>query len=121
MSRIWRYEVPAALAVALLLATTLLGSIDRGAIQGTVSDQQGAVVPGAKVVVKNVETNVEVTLTTNTAGFYLAPELVPGKYSVHVERQGSLRRILLMSWYLPALPPRQTPSSNWAPQPKVSK
>src|SRR5207237_3356920 len=40
----------------------LEASIDRGSIQGTVRDQQGATVPGAKVVVKNVNTNVEVDL-----------------------------------------------------------
>ncbi len=78
----------AAFLAAIALVTSLRASIDRGAIQGTVSDQQGAVVPGAKVVVKNVDTNVEVILTTNTAGFYLATELVPGKYSVRVSATG---------------------------------
>ncbi len=78
----------AALLMTLAPATLLHASIDRGAIQGTVTDQQGAMVPGAKVVVKNVETNVEVTLSTNTAGFYLAPELVPGKYVVRVSATG---------------------------------
>src|SRR5438034_1743076 len=67
--------------------TTLFRS-DRGVIQGTVTDSAGALVPGAKVVVKNVDTNVEVTLVTNTAGFYLAPELVPGKYTVRAETPG---------------------------------
>src|SRR5438874_8299684 len=78
----------AALIVGLLAASTLSASIDRGSIQGTVTDQQGATVPGAKVVVKNVNTNVEVNLSTNSAGFYLAAELVPGKYSVRVSAQG---------------------------------
>jgi hypothetical protein len=66
----------------------LQASIDRGTIQGTVTDPQGALIPGAKVVVKNVETNVVLNLVTNNAGFYLAPELVPGKYSVRIESQG---------------------------------
>lgn len=63
-------------------------SIDRGAIQGTVTDQQKAVIPGARVVVKNVGTNVGASLTTNSQGFFLAPELVPGTYWVHVEASG---------------------------------
>lgn len=72
------------LGVALSFAIPLLGSIDRGAIRGTVADQSGAAVPGARVVVKNQATNVQLNLTTNPVGFYLAPELVPGKYSIHV-------------------------------------
>jgi prepilin-type processing-associated H-X9-DG protein len=71
-----------------LLATYALASIDRGVIQGTVTDPQGSVIPGATVVVKNVDRNTEVTLKTNSAGFFLAPELVPGKYLVHVEAPG---------------------------------
>ncbi len=39
-------------------------------------DQQGATVPGVKVVVKNVNTKVEVNLSTNSEGFYLAAEQV---------------------------------------------
>jgi len=76
------------LAAALSLEVSLRASIDRGAIRGTVTDQQGAVVPGARVVVKSLDTNVQVNLTTNSAGFYLAPELVPGNYSVYVLAEG---------------------------------
>ncbi len=78
----------AAVLMALAPAARLCASIDRGSVQGTVTDQQGGAVPGATVVVKNDETNVETHLTTNSAGFYLASELVPGKYSVHVSASG---------------------------------
>ncbi len=88
MTRKEFHEIAAACLAALALATLLQASLDRGAIQGTVTDQQGAVVPGAKVIVKNVDTNVEVNLTTNGEGFYLAPQLVPGKYSVRVSASG---------------------------------
>ena len=44
--------------------------------------------PGVKVLVKNVETGIEMSLTTNSVGFYLAPELVPGKYQVRFEATG---------------------------------
>src|SRR5439155_2064356 len=88
MSRkvLWQFAIT--LLLGLSLSAALQASIDRGVIQGTVTDSAGAVVPGAKVVVKNVDTNVEVTLVTNTAGFYLAPELVPGKYTVRAETPG---------------------------------
>lgn len=74
--------------LALAAASLLMGAIDRGNIQGTVTDEQGAVVPGAKVVVKNLDTNVETALTTNNSGVYLATELVPGRYTVRVEARG---------------------------------
>ncbi len=86
-----RNRIGEALAAALIvvaLGTTLWASLDRGSIQGTVSDQQGGAIPGAKVVVKNLETNLETPLTTNTTGFYLAAELVPGKYGVRVSAAG---------------------------------
>ena len=88
MNRRWRYEVFAAFVAAVLFAGLLVAAIDRGAIQGTITDQQGAVVPGATVVVTNVDTNVKVTLTTNSTGFYSASELIPGNYAVHVSFAG---------------------------------
>jgi hypothetical protein len=72
----------------LLLTMPLMASLDRGAIRGTVTDPQGAVVPDAMVVVRNLDTSVATNLVTNSAGFYLASELVPGKYTVRVEAQG---------------------------------
>lgn len=88
MSRKAFRKVVTTLLLGLSLSAALQASIDRGVIQGTVTDQAGALVPGAKVVVKNVDTNVEVTLVTNAAGFYLAPELVPGRYTVRAESRG---------------------------------
>jgi hypothetical protein len=82
------FEVLTAFVAALALSTQLMASLDRGAIRGTVTDPQGAVVPGATVVARNVETGVATRLTTNSAGFYLAGELVPGKYSIRIEAQG---------------------------------
>ena len=72
----------------LLLAIQLFASIDRGQIQGTVTDPQGAVVPGVTVVVTNVATSVRAQLLTNSTGFYLATDLVPGKYLVQFRLNG---------------------------------
>ncbi len=57
-------------------------------IRGTVTDPTGAVVPGAQVVVRNLDTDAERSLTTNEAGIYLAPLLQPGRYEVTVTKQG---------------------------------
>lgn len=60
----------------------------RGTISGSVTDTQEAAVPGATVVVTNVDTNVRTTLVTNSSGYYEAPLLLPGEYTVSVESPG---------------------------------
>jgi hypothetical protein len=51
-------------------------------ITGTIRDSSGALIPGAKVLVKNMETGSVRTLTTNDDGSYQATFLQPGKYEV---------------------------------------
>src|SRR5215813_41730 len=60
----------------------------RGALTGKITDTQGAVIPGAKVSIKNVETNVVTTVTANEDGSYSFPLLQPGKYTLTVTNQG---------------------------------
>jgi hypothetical protein len=74
---------------SLLLAATLaFGQRDLGTITGTISDQQGAAVPNAKVTLKNDETGVTYDTVTNDAGSFTRPALNPGNYSVTVESTG---------------------------------
>jgi hypothetical protein len=53
-----------------------------GAIQGTITDQTGAVLPGVSVEVTNVATNITRSTTSNQAGVYRLPSLDPGTYEV---------------------------------------
>lgn len=53
-------------------------------ISGTVTDPQGAVVPGAAVVTKNNATGTERTVTTADNGTYSVPALEPGVYTVTI-------------------------------------
>ena len=46
-----------------------------GTIQGVVTDSSGAVLPGASVTTKNLETGATRTVTSNDVGFYGAPFL----------------------------------------------
>src|SRR5215813_3308044 len=64
-----------------------------GAIQGTVTDPGGAVVPNATVVATNVATNVETTRQTNEAGLYVIKPLPPGEYKIVVSLTGFLTLI----------------------------
>ena len=59
-----------------------------GTIQGTVTDANGGIVPGANVEIKNLETNFSRTLTTDEGGRFVALALPPGKYSITVSKQG---------------------------------
>ncbi len=76
------------LSILLAVSTPLLAQKDAGAIVGLVRDSSGAVVEGAKVTVADTERGTEVTLTTNSAGEYVANPLHIGHYTVSVEKQG---------------------------------
>ena len=56
-----------------------------GQIEGTVLDPNGAAVPNATVIVRNVGTGSERTVTTDSEGFYRVPLLPLGSYRVTVE------------------------------------
>ncbi len=59
-----------------------------GAIEGTVSDSSGGVLPGVTVTITNLDTGASRTVVTNEKGLYRAPLLTLGKYSVVAELQG---------------------------------
>src|SRR4051794_28475268 len=78
----------AVVCLCLLGFTTASAQTFRGSILGTVADPRGDVVPGATVTVKNVDTGIERSTTTDTDGGYLVSELPIGLYSVSVEASG---------------------------------
>jgi hypothetical protein len=74
--------VAAWLVVLTVPIAALAQSMATGTIEGTVSDQTGGVVPGATVIVRNVETNVAREFVTDGDGRYHAAALQPGVYEV---------------------------------------
>src|SRR5687768_6686857 len=60
----------------------------RAGIQGTISDSSGALVPEARVVLKETETGRTQETTTSNEGFYRILGLAPGKYSLTIEKEG---------------------------------
>src|SRR5919106_4622005 len=77
------------LILILLLAPAIAAQTQSttGNIQGTVQDANGAVVPGANVEIKNIETGLSRSLVTDEGGRFVALALQPGKYSVKVSKQ----------------------------------
>lgn len=79
-------------AVALLLLATLCSAQTfTGTLLGTVQDSSGAVIQGAKVQVRELETNIERSGATNDLGYYELPLLPPGSYQLIVEHPGFKR------------------------------
>jgi len=75
--------------VFFFLATvSLIAQTFRGTILGTVTDPTGAVVAGASVKVRNVDTGLERTTTSSADGSYSIPELPIGSYDVTVTQTG---------------------------------
>jgi Carboxypeptidase regulatory-like domain/TonB dependent receptor-like, beta-barrel len=62
-----------------------------GTIEGTVLDDQGAVLPGVTVTITNVDTGDTRIVVTNESGLYRAPLLPLGTYRVNAELQGFKR------------------------------
>ncbi len=68
----------------VLACTTLLSAqLNRGTIDGTVTDPQREAMSGVSVTVTSVDTNVTTTTKTNGAGYYRVEALVPGIYRAH--------------------------------------
>jgi Carboxypeptidase regulatory-like domain/TonB dependent receptor/TonB-dependent Receptor Plug Domain len=76
------------IAFAILAATSLVAQTFRGTILGTVTDASGAVVSGASITVKNVNTGLERTTQTSADGSYNVPELPLGTYTVTISQTG---------------------------------
>ena len=72
----------------LACSTVLSAQLNRGTIEGTVTDPQGTAMFGVEVTVVNVATNVATSTKTNDAGYYRAEALVPGTYRVHFAARG---------------------------------
>ena len=85
-------RMSAVLVAVALVMTGLVSAQERfGALTGTVTDQQGAAVPGATVTITNAVSGEVRTHVTDGQGRYLVADLTPGRYSVAFELAGFAR------------------------------
>ena len=85
-ARTWGGRIARLVVVAA--GCLLHAQTDRGAIEGTLTDQSGAAVPSAKVQVINIDTNSTLEFQSNELGNYLAPNLPLGAYRIVVNKEG---------------------------------
>jgi hypothetical protein len=78
-------------AAALCVGTPAWAQFERASISGTVTDEQGGVIPGATVTATSLQTNQTDVAVTDGSGFYNFPTLAPGQYSISAELQGFKR------------------------------
>jgi hypothetical protein len=88
MPNVRRVALPLALLIVSGLAPREAWAQFASAIEGTVTDASGGVVPGAAVTITNEATGVAQTGHTTTAGYYRFPALPGGVYTVKVTLQG---------------------------------
>ena len=74
--------------LSLLCANRAQAQVAGAGLSGTVTDPSGALIPSAQISIKNTATGVVRAVTTDTAGFYIAPNLLPGTYEITASAPG---------------------------------
>lgn len=77
-----------AIAAFIACAPLVQAQVATAAINGTITDQSGAVVPSATVTLLNVATNIPRSTTTNSAGNFVLVNINPGRYTLKVHKDG---------------------------------
>ena len=87
------------IAGLLLCSAASLSAQTTGTITGTIKDPTGAVIVGAKVTAKHIETNQVRTTVSDGEGRYVFPEMRVGSYQIRTEMKGfqDLPRDLLLT------------------------
>jgi hypothetical protein len=84
-----RFRIASCLLVLAIAAGGCYAqTVFSGNIQGVISDPSGAVVPGAKVMLRNVDTGITAAVTASSSGNYRFSSLPPGNYVVSAEAGG---------------------------------
>src|SRR5215204_4575801 len=76
----------AAFLISIALAPSAFAQ--NAQINGTVKDSSGAIIPGATITARNLDTGLSRTGVTDAAGEFRLPSLPPGRYSVSTELSG---------------------------------
>jgi len=83
-----RLATVVALALSLCVSVRVCAQVTGATVSGTVTDASGAVISKAHISIKNVATGVIRVVDADAAGFYTAPNLLPGSYEVTASAPG---------------------------------
>jgi len=76
------------LILAILSSAPSSAQVSGATLSGTITDSSGGVLPNTQVVITNVATGVTSKVATNSDGFYISANLLPGEYNVTVSAKG---------------------------------
>jgi hypothetical protein len=82
------FVITSIISIGLILTPSLSAQVVGATVSGTVVDASGAAIANVSVSVKNVATGSTAKAVTNTAGFYIAPNLSSGEYELTASAQG---------------------------------
>jgi len=77
-----------ALFMLAIVASAAFAQMESATVLGRITDPSGAVLAGAEVDVRNIDTNIAVVATTNKEGFYRINSLRPGRYVISAHKPG---------------------------------
>jgi len=74
--------------IFIALTSTMAWAQSAGTVQGQVTDQQGATIPGVDIKLTDTATNTTITAVTNAAGRYIVSNVPPAKYTISFSKTG---------------------------------
>jgi outer membrane receptor protein involved in Fe transport len=76
------------LILAILSVAPSSAQVAGATLSGTIIDSSGGVLPDSQVAITNVATGVTTKVTTNSDGFYISANLLPGEYNITISAKG---------------------------------
>ena len=76
------------LIISLFVSSAAYAQVTGATLSGTVTDPSGAAVAGAQISIKNTDSGIATQATSDSNGFYTAPNLVPAPYEVKASAKG---------------------------------
>jgi hypothetical protein len=82
-----------AFTLSLFVSIPIYAQVIGATLSGTVLDTSGAAIPNAKLSIRNTATGVTRDVTTDSVGFYSAPNILPGNYEITTSATGFSTRV----------------------------